>query len=102
MHTTEKTTTQKTKDDPAHDLGQMGAKRKYRGKYPDRIKTVASKDSCRAYDIVTNAGASFEFRVLHRHANSPQCGQDIQDWLFFVTPQNDEAYDVVIREGVEL
>lgn len=24
MHTTEKTTTQKTKDDPAHDLGQMG------------------------------------------------------------------------------
>lgn len=26
MHTTEKTAPQKTKDDPAHDLGQMGGK----------------------------------------------------------------------------
>lgn len=35
MHTTEKTTTRKTQDDPAHDLGQMG------GKAAPRKRTVS-------------------------------------------------------------
>jgi hypothetical protein len=99
MHTNDKTTNHKTNpNDQARDLGQVCAKaRKYHGKYPDRIRQVESKDECRAYNVTTNAGAVFEFRVLHRHANAPKPGQDIQEWLLALSPLNELAYNVIIK-----
>jgi hypothetical protein len=75
----------------------------YKGKYPNRIKTVASAfaDGGRgAFNLETNAGALFRFVVEHTRAAVPLIGQDIDEWIFHVTPMNDAAGAVEAACGV--
>ena len=78
----------------------------YRGKYPDRIKACSS--FLRAYGekfasllIETNEGAKFNLVRVHTAAPLPKPGQEIEFWLYHVTPADDLAHDTFMRYGVK-
>ncbi|GAB1393803.1 hypothetical protein MASR1M60_19670 [Rhodocyclaceae bacterium] len=102
MNTSAKTEPKSTPNDPAHDLDPAGGKakgRKYRGKYPEQIKTVSGgyREGAWHCTVETNGGAVFEFVKRHNLANSPQTGQEIEDWILHLDPINDAA-DQIARK----
>ncbi len=66
----------------------------YRGKYPDRIKTVSSAFACGgpgAFNLETNAGGLFRFEVKNSRGGMPLVGQDIWEWILWIDPLNERA-----------
>lgn len=68
----------------------------YRGKYPNKIKTVCSflrknGEPFASLCIETNGGAVFRRDARHRGMPMPQYGQDIMDWLLHLEPMNIDA-----------
>jgi hypothetical protein len=68
----------------------------YRGKYPNKIKTVCSflrknGEPFASLCIETNAGAVYRVDAIHRDIPMPRTGQDITDWLLYLEPMNIDA-----------
>ncbi len=77
----------------------------YRGKYPDRIAALSSAlrspgQRFASTLIETNNGARFVFDKLHSDSPIPKLGQEIEFWLYHISPTNSQACDTCLRYGV--
>lgn len=69
----------------------------YKGKYPDRIKTVASAfadGGPGAFNLETNAGALFRFIAKDMRDGGPLVGMDVWEWILWIDPLNARARDM--------
>lgn len=102
MHTTDKTSANQNSNDPANKPRQddfRAGRTAYRGKYPDRIKTVSGgyREGAWHCTVETNGGAMFEFVKRHGLVNSPLPNQEIDAWILHLEPINEMAEKVSHR-----
>lgn len=63
------------------------------------IETMGTTAAAGVFYLVTDKGERFEFELLHRQSALPRIGDQIEDWLLYVTACNEAAHKLQQQAG---